>query len=120
MADSARGRVNSGWEGHESDFSSGRKPTEFLTFSPNSLGQRCPQDYPQAQEAREESSPGDLGEPMDIREVAALIGCSVWTVRQQCLRQGLPHFRASRTGRLIFYRSQVVRWLIDKQTEGRW
>jgi hypothetical protein len=26
----------------------------------------------------------------------------------------------SRTGRLIFYRNQVIRWLFDKQTEGRW
>lgn len=60
-----------------------------------------------------------LGDPLGIREVAQLIGCSAWTVRQQCLRQGLPHFRASRTGRLIFYRNQVVRWLIEKQTERR-
>ena len=61
-----------------------------------------------------------LGEPISIREVAKLIGCSVWTVRQQCLRQGLPHFRASRSGRLIFYRNQVVRWLVQNQTERRW
>jgi hypothetical protein len=61
-----------------------------------------------------------LGEPLAIREVARLIGCSVWTVRQQCLRQGLPHFRASRSGRLIFYCNQVVRWLIEKQNERRW
>ncbi len=61
-----------------------------------------------------------LGEPLAIGEVARLIGCSVWTVRQQCLRQGLPHFRASRSGRLIFYRNQVVRWLIEKQNERRW
>ena len=50
-----------------------------------------------------------LGEPIGIREVAQLIGCSVWTVRQQCMRQGLPHFRASPGGKLIFYRTQVVR-----------
>ena len=61
-----------------------------------------------------------LGEALAIGEVARLIGCSVWTVRQQCLRQGLPHFRASRSGRLIFYRNQVVRWLIGKQNERRW
>jgi hypothetical protein len=61
-----------------------------------------------------------LGEPLAIGEVARLIGVSVWTVRQQCLRQGLPHFRASRSGRLIFYRNQVVRWLIEKQNERRW
>lgn len=60
-----------------------------------------------------------LGEPLSIRDVARLIGCSVWTVRQQCLRQGLPHFRMSRTGRLIFYRNQVIRWLIHNQKERR-
>ena len=68
--------------------------------------------------AASEAEP-ELGEPMGIQAVAHLIGCSVWTVRQQCLRQGLPHFRASRSGRLIFYRKQVVRWLIEKQTERR-
>jgi hypothetical protein len=63
---------------------------------------------------------GSLGEPLGIREVARLIGCSIWTVRQQFLRQGLPHFRASRSGRFLFYRNQVVRWLIEKQNERRW
>ena len=61
-----------------------------------------------------------LGAPVGIREVAQLIGCSVWTVRQRCLPQGLPHFRASKTGRIVFYRTQVVRWLIEKQNERRW
>jgi hypothetical protein len=56
-----------------------------------------------------------LGEPLTIREVARLIGCSVWTVRQQCLRQGLPHFRACPNGKLVFYRKQVIRWLFEKQ-----
>jgi hypothetical protein len=60
-----------------------------------------------------------LGAPLAIGEVATLIGCSVWTVRQRCLPQGLPHFRASRTGRLIFYRNQVVRWLIENQRGRR-
>lgn len=71
-------------------------------------------------EALPEVQDEPLGEPLAIGEVARLIGCSVWTVRQQCLRQGLPHFRASRSGRLIFYRNQVVRWLIEKQNERRW
>jgi len=71
-------------------------------------------------EALPEAQDEPLGEPLAIGEVARLIGCSVWTVRQQCLRQGLPHFRASRSGRLIFYRNQVVRWLIEKQHERRW
>lgn len=73
-----------------------------------------------AEEQREDASiGGSLGEPITIREVAQLVGCSAWTVRQQCMRQGLPYFRASRTGKLIFYRNQVIRWLIEKQKTRR-
>ena len=61
-----------------------------------------------------------LGEPLSIGQVARLIGCSVWTVRQQCIPQGLPHFRASRSGKLVFYRNQVIRWLVEGQRKRRW
>lgn len=61
-----------------------------------------------------------LGKPLTITEVAELIGCSVWTVRQRLLPSGLPHFRIGKTGRLMFYKAQVVRWLLNKQIqEGR-
>lgn len=91
--------------------------SSVLVASPRA---ELPEALPEAGE-REIPVPGEaLGEPLSIAEVALLIGCSVWTVRQQCLRQGLPHFRASRSGRLIFYRNQVVRWLIAKQKERRW
>jgi len=56
-----------------------------------------------------------LGEPMSIREVAKLIGCSPWSVRQTLLPRGLPHWRSGPSGKLIFYRDQVVRWLIHQQ-----
>ncbi len=79
-----------------------------------------PEALPEADDRETVAVDEPLGEPLAIGEVARLIGVSVWTVRQRCLRQGLPHFRASRTGRLIFYRNQVVRWLIEKQTERRW
>ena len=79
-----------------------------------------PEALPEAEGGERAAVDEPLGEPLAIGEVARLIGCSVWTVRQQCLRQGLPHFRASRSGRLIFYRNQVVRWLIVKQNERRW
>jgi hypothetical protein len=59
-----------------------------------------------------------LGEPMGIREAARIIGCSPWSVRQSLLPQGLPHWRSGTSGKLIFYRDQVVRWLIAQQ-EGR-
>lgn len=59
-----------------------------------------------------------IGEPMTIREVANLIGCSVWTVRQQFLPQGLPHFQSGPSGKLIFYRDQVIRWILLRQQKG--
>jgi hypothetical protein len=59
-----------------------------------------------------------LGEPLSIREVADLIGCSPWTVRHRYLTDGLPHFRTGPTGKLIFYKNQVIRWLLDQQKGG--
>jgi len=59
-----------------------------------------------------------LGHPLTIRQVATLIGCSVWSVRQRLIPQGLPHFRSGPNGRLIFYRNQVVHWLVENQTKG--
>jgi hypothetical protein len=62
--------------------------------------------------------PGDinpLGAPLTIQEAAAIIGCSAWTVRQKYLPLGLPHLRVGRSGKLTFYKKQVVRWLIARQ-----
>jgi hypothetical protein len=60
----------------------------------------------------------ELGEPLSIIQVAKLIGCSPWTVRQQHIRRGLPHFRAGENGKLIFYKNQVVRWIQSQQKGG--
>jgi hypothetical protein len=60
-----------------------------------------------------------LGEPLSIRDVARLLGCSVWTVRQRCLPQGLPYFRVAHSGKLMFYRNQVTRWILEKQKTER-
>ena len=60
-----------------------------------------------------------LGCPLNIREVAELIGCSPWTVRQSLIPRGLPHFRITRYGRLTFYREQVIRWIERQQQGGR-
>src|SRR5271154_5146075 len=57
-----------------------------------------------------------LGPPLNIREVARLIGCSPWTVRQTLIPRGLPVFRSGASGKLIFYRDQVVRWI--EQIQG--
>ena len=59
-----------------------------------------------------------LGPPLDIKQVAAVIGCSPWTVRQKLLPRGLPFFRSAASGKLIFYQGQVVRWLERQQKGG--
>ena len=91
----------------KSGFEDREKPLDSLAFSPETRGQRYPQQYPQAG-----------GEPLSIREVARLIGCSPWTVRHSYLPKGLPHMRSGRLGKLIFYRAQVVGWILQHQQKG--
>ena len=62
-----------------------------------------------------QSGPEVLGEPMGLKDVAKLVGCSVWTVRQELLRDGLPHVRSNPNGRIVCYRQQVVRWILRRQ-----
>ena len=91
-------------------FGTGEKPLEMLGFSPEIPGQRDPHHYPRPEDA--------LGEPLTIREVAKLLGCSPWTVRHSYLPKGLPHLRSGPMGKLIFYRNQVVRWILQRQRKG--
>jgi hypothetical protein len=63
----------------------------------------------------ERSLEDPLGAPLTIGEVGQLLGCSVWTVRQRYLRRGLPYFRIGSTGKLVFYRAQVTRWILEQQ-----
>jgi hypothetical protein len=93
-----------------SGFESGAKASEILGIQPGSLGQSYPQHYPQAREA--------LGEPLSIRQVAQLIGCSAWTVRHRYLPRGLPHLRSGPMGKLVFYRDQVIQWILQQQKKG--
>ena len=93
-----------------SGFENGAKSAEPLGFSRIPVGQNYPQHYPQATEP--------LGEPLSIGEVARLIGCSAWTVRHRYLPQGLPHFRSGPMGKLVFYRNQVVQWILQQQRKG--
>ena len=86
--------------------------TPMLGIPHTDPGQSCPQHYPRQPE------PNPLGAPLSIREVARLIGCSVWTVRQSYVPQGLPHLRSGPSGKLIFYRDQVVRWILEHQQKG--
>ncbi|HET9285293.1 MAG TPA: helix-turn-helix domain-containing protein [Candidatus Angelobacter sp.] len=56
-----------------------------------------------------------LGEPLTIAEVAEILGCSPWTIRQRYLPQGLPHLRATTEGKLVFFRAQIIRWILERQ-----
>lgn len=58
-----------------------------------------------------------LGEAMTVKQAAKLIGCSAWTVRHKHIRAGLPCFRSGPSGRLTFYRNQVVAWILQKQNQ---
>jgi hypothetical protein len=92
-----------------SGFEEDAKTKESLAFRSDSLGQRCPTHCPQLED--------ELGEPIDIRGVANLVGCSVWTIRQRYLPAGLPHLRHAPHGKLVFYRTQVIRWLLQRQRQ---
>jgi len=56
---------------------------------------------------------------MTIRDIAAILGCSPWTVRHTLIPRGLPHFRFRANGRLTFYGYQVVRWIEKLQEENQ-
>jgi hypothetical protein len=105
-------------EERKSGFGESAKGAESLAFPPVGLGQSCPQQYPQPAEAiHTTASSGSLGDPMDIVQVAALLGCSAWTVRQRYLPQGLPHLRACASGKLVFFREQVIGWILKRQKQ---
>ena len=61
----------------------------------------------------------ELGEPLSVYDAAHLIGCSAWTVRQKHVKSGLPCFRSGPSGRMIFYRNQVVAWILERQKEQK-
>jgi len=97
----------------------GANPLPLQTISALGLGQSYPKHYPQLPGAYgpsvELSHRSLLGEPMSIREVAQLIGCSAWTVRQSHVPHGLPCFRSGPNGKIIFYRDQVIAWILQQQ-----
>jgi hypothetical protein len=103
-----------------------RKPKRLQGFTPPPLGQRWPGHWPgQPGPILAEPGPSSrpaaaspLGPPLTISEVAELIGCSPWTVRQTLIPRGIPHFRFRASGRLTFYQGQVVRWIESQQQGG--
>jgi hypothetical protein len=118
-----------------------RKAARLRGFSPLALGQLWPSHWPNHRPTlpppilREPGAilaPGGpgfgplhgklehapLGPPLGIRQAAALIGCSPWTVRQTLIPRGLPYFRSAASGRLIFYTHQIVGWIESQQFQG--
>jgi len=89
----------------ESGFGLGPKLPDSLDSLPSNLGQCCPQHCP---------APEPIGAPLTIREAAAIIGCSPWTVRQTLMPRGLPYFRSG-GGKLIFYTNQIIGWIEGQQ-----
>ncbi|MGH3429749.1 MAG: hypothetical protein ACRDQZ_19635 [Mycobacteriales bacterium] len=104
-------------EGFKSDFVDRAKGAETLEIPAADPGQSCPQRFPQVSNA-ESGTANLLGEAMTVAQVAEMLGCSVWTVRQRYLPQGLPHIRTSASGRLVFFRNQVIRWIVRRQQKG--
>jgi hypothetical protein len=101
-----------------SRFADTNKTTELLNLSEVRGGQNCPRHCSQQEGAAAVADGAALGGPLNIEDVAMLLGCSVWTVRQKYLRAGLPHIRASARGRFIFFREQVIDWILERQTKG--
>jgi hypothetical protein len=103
---------------YESAFGGDIKAAERLDSDHINLAEsRAQQCARQEKALQPPQSPPELGIPMTIGEVASLLGCSVWTVRQRYLPIGLPYFRIGSTGKLLFYRNQIVRWILEKQRQ---
>ena len=100
------------------------KSAHLRGFSATKGGQHCPPHCPPPGPFPREPRPnpcasgGPLGPPLDIKDVARMIGCSPWTVRQTLIPRGLPHFRFKANGRLTFFGNQVIRWIENQQQGG--
>ncbi|PYP86007.1 MAG: hypothetical protein DMG65_19675 [Candidatus Angelobacter sp. Gp1-AA117] len=107
---------------HESDFGGNTEGAKTLGFEALRGGQRkpysCPEHCPYPEGTAEALTALPLGMPLTIEDVAELLGCSVWTIRQKYLRQGLPYLRASSSGKFVFFREQVIDWILKRQTKG--
>jgi len=93
-----------------SGFPEAGKSQQTHTISQNRLGQNYPQHYPEGIDP--------LGAAIPIREVGRLLGVSAWTVRQRYIPQGLPHLRSGPQGKLVFFRDQVIHWVLERQQKG--
>ena len=98
-----------------SRFAEGGKATESLDLLGGRGGQSDPRHCPQL-----DTLEFPLGDAMEIEEVAVLLGCSAWTVRQKYVRQGLPFLRTSASGKFVFFRRQVLDWILERQRKEEW
>ena len=96
-----------------SGLANGTKPAPIQRNSRLSLGQSYPQHCPTPKAS--ENALSALGDPLSIRKVSEMIGCSAWTIRQRYIPEGLPHLRSGPAGKLIFFRNQVIAWILQQQ-----
>jgi len=101
--------------------SSGANKQEPGDLGRPALGSHEPRQKPKATGATcAPQTPGkassELGPPLSIRQVAHLIGCCPWTVRQKWIPKGMPHVRtAGASGKFIFFEREVIAWLRKQQ-----
>ena len=105
-------------ERHMSRFRGNANHAESLGFPAMDPGQSDPRHCPHRDDMDERPALSPLGAALTIEDVAELLGCSAWTVRQRYLPQGLPHLRASATGKFVFFRQQIVSWILKRQEKG--
>lgn len=107
----------------ESGFAGAPKAAQVLEMMRPPVGQRCPTQKPMpegAARAKTGSAAASdrLGSPLNIGQVAAMLGCSPWSIRNTWIPKGLPFFRSGASSRLIFFEAQVVRWIEHQQAKG--
>jgi hypothetical protein len=104
---------------YESDFGDAGNQRENLEFPRPSQAQSGAEQcaYPNDSIPAHFSEETSLGKPLSIDGVANLLGCSVWTVRQRYLRQGLPYLQARPRGKLVFFREQIIAWIQKRQRQ---
>jgi len=110
------------FDGRESGIERRLKSADLQQFLASRLGQHCPSHCPTQPEPvlREPAASGAasrLGQPLDIRQVARLVGCSPWSIRNTWMPRGLPFFRLGASSKLHFWEVQVVAW-IERQQQG--
>ena len=102
----------------KSRFLESEKSNDFLALESNRPAQSCAQHCAPPLDGDERPSSDPLGQPLSIRGAASLLGVSAWTIRQRYLPAGMPHFRSTPRAKLIFYKNQVINWLLQEQRKG--